>query len=134
MDDDESLVEIARNIESYQVSVIEEALVEKGIDYVTTGNYTAYGGRSMSSGGYELLTIKVKAQDVETAIRILQGIGFRVFNEDAEEQRFLRQLASPTEKIPFLARYSLYVRLLVMAIAITVIITIVVLSFLMVKS
>lgn len=132
--DDEALVEIARNVESYQVAVIEEALEEKGIYYISTGSYTAYGGRSVSSGGYELMTIKVKAKDVDNAIRILQGMGFRVFNEDAEEQNFLKQLASPTEKIPFLARYSLYVRLSVMAITITAIITLIVLSFLMLES
>ena len=132
MNTSEALVVLAVNVEPFQLALFRESLEENGIQCFVTGGNNGYGSRGLMyvGKGIGTYTIRVKRKDEEQAIRILQGLGFPVFNEDDEEQNFLAKLAAPTEKIPFLAKYSLNVRLSIMAIALTCIVTLLILCFL----
>jgi hypothetical protein len=131
MDDSEKLVVLAINVQPVQVPLFQEILEENHINVFVTGGNQGYGarGETYMAKGVGAYTIRVRKSDEEKAIKAMQDLGFQVLNEDDEEQNFLAQLASPTEKIPFLARYSLNVRLSIMAIALTAVITIIVLCF-----
>ncbi len=131
MDDKETLVTLALNVEPLQVAIFKDSLEEFGIQCFVTGGNDGYGGRGFTymAHGAGRYIIKVRKSDEELAIKIMTSLGFPVINEDAEEQKFLRALASPTERIPFLGERSLNTRLVVMGIAITAVITALILAF-----
>jgi len=124
MDENETLVILAVNVEPFQLALFKEALEENGIDCFVTGGTNAYGSRGIMyvSRGIATYTIKVRKKDEQKAIVTMEQLGYKAFSEDEEEQNFLRQLAYPTEKIPFLAKYPLNTRLTIMGLAVTAII------------
>ncbi len=133
MEDGEALVILALNVEPVQSAFIQDTLRENHIECVVTGDYSSYGSRGLvyvSAQGMGRFTIKVKKKDEIAAIQLMEDLGYSVLYEDAEEQNFLRTLASPTEIIPYLGERSLNVRLAVMALVITAIVTAILLVFL----
>jgi hypothetical protein len=132
MNENETLVILAVNVEPFQLALFKESLDENGIESFVTGGNNAYGGRGIMyvSKGIATYTIRVRKKDEQRAITIMAQLGYKAFSEDEEEQNFLKQLAAPTEKIPFLAQYSLNRRLVIMAVTITAVITIIILCFL----
>lgn len=129
MEDGEALVILALNVELVQSAFIQDILKENHIECVVTGDYASYGSRGFMYGsptGMGRYTIKVKRMDEDAAIKLMQEYGYQVVNEDMEEQNFLSRLASPTERIPFLAKYSLNARLAIMGIAVTTILIIII--------
>ncbi len=129
-EDDDALVVLALNVEAVHLPIMEEVLKLNHIHFVVTEDYSGYGSRGLvyiNAQGMGRYTIKIMKKDEEAAIKLMEDMGFSIFNEDDEEQNFLKILAGPTERVPFLAKYSLNTRLSVMAITIAVIITIIML-------
>jgi hypothetical protein len=135
MKDNETLVKLAVNVEPFQLALFKDHLEENGIQCFVTGGIGGsgsgssgafYGMPARNGGAY---TIKVRKSDEKKALEVLDGIGYNAFSEDGAERSFLEWLASPTLKIPFIAKYSLNVRLSILAFALTAVITLVMLCF-----
>jgi hypothetical protein len=105
--DNESLVLLAQNIPDSQADFLVDALRENEIESISAAHYSRSGKTGYSA-------VRVKKKDQERSIKVMIDLGYEVFNEDEEEQKFFEMLASPTQKIPLLAKYSLTVRLLIM--------------------
>ena len=122
MDDSESLVVLVPVITESEANALTDALKENGIESVAAQHY----GWSYTANKF---CIRVMKKDQEKAIKIAEELGNYVFNEDVEEESFLKILASPTERIPFLAKYSLNIRLLIMILGLGLLLSLVMLSF-----
>lgn len=116
MDSGEALVILVNNTGESSKDELLAALEKQKIEAVAAQHF--YRGGTSNN-----FCVRVMQKDWQRAYKVARKLGYTFVNEDAEELKLLKFIASPTDGVSFLEGYSLTTRVFVVLVTTSIILT-----------